>query len=111
MCCAVAFAVSVLAIKVLGLHVFAHEQLLIVKTFSVAPEAAPWQVELGQGVFFCFCKCYCAQKSSNLVSRLSSLDHVLHKYQRHEFLAPAGRHFYTRVVHDVVRNSTLVILG
>jgi len=44
----------------------------------------------------------CARIFELNFSRLSSLDHVLHKYQRREFLALAGMSLF---VHAIARNS------
>jgi len=73
----------------------ACEQLLIVKTFGLASEAAPWQVELGQG-FSLFLSMLLRARVFELGDyRLSSLDHVLHTCQRRGFLALGGMSFYS----------------
>jgi len=68
------------------------EQLLIVQTLSLAVEAAPWQVELGRG-FYILSMLLCARFFDLSFPRLSSLDAVLHKYQRCGFLALVGMFF------------------
>merc|ERR1740120_386569 len=79
------------------------EQLLIVQTLSLAVEAAPWQVELGRG-FYILSMLLCARFFDLSFPRLSSLDAVLHKYQRCGFLALVGMFFYL-LVRAIVRTS------